>query len=72
MKTAADWEKEIQEKTTEIHQKYPELIKYLSEMPMPISDKENPESLVESLATYYASLTDLLKHYEETQQIKKQ
>lgn len=72
MKTAADWEKEIQEKTTEIHQKYPELIKYLSEMPMPISDKENPESLVESLATYYASLNDLIKRYVETQQIKKQ
>lgn len=72
MKTAADWEKEIQQVTSEIHQKFPELVKYLDEMPVPLSEEEHPEKIVENLATYYASLTDLLKHYAETQQIKKQ
>jgi hypothetical protein len=66
MKTAADWEKEIQIKTSEIHQKFPELIKYLDEMPMPISEQEHSEKIVENLANYYASLTDLLKHYAKT------
>ena len=68
MKTATDWEKEIQKKTTEIHQKFPELIKYLNEMPLPILEEKESEKMGENLANYYASLTDLLKHYAETRQ----
>lgn len=71
MKTATYWEREIQKKTSEIHQEFPELIKYLNEMPVPVSEEGNAEKMVENLANYYASLTDLLKHYAETQQIKK-
>jgi len=42
---------------------YPELLKYLNEMPITIPDKSKPEINVRILNEYYESLKNLLKTY---------
>lgn len=49
--------------TTLIQVEYPELIKYLNEMPVTIPDIENPEINLTILKEYYNSLVSLLSKY---------
>ena len=60
-------EKELNSKilkiTLKINDKYPELSKYLEEMPVTIPVEKKPEITLQNLSTYYESLDVLLKKY---------
>jgi len=60
-------EKELNAKILEIMmiimEKYPELSKYLGEMPITIPNKAHPEINVKNLKAYYDSLTSILEDY---------
>lgn len=49
--------------TLKINDLYPELSKYLEEMPVTIPDEENPEITIKNLQTYYDSLNSMLNKY---------
>lgn len=51
--------------TTEIKEHYPELIKFLDEMPVAIPTEENKEITLKNLKTYCDSLNSLLNNYIE-------
>ena len=61
-------EKEIETKiisiTNKISQKHPELLKYLDEIPVTISDDNNPKMNTAVLQSYYESLCAILKKHE--------
>ena len=62
-----DAEKDLNAKilkvTMIIKDKYPELSKYIEEMPETIPDKKNPEITLKNLRTYYESLNSMLNKY---------
>ncbi|MFT5754002.1 MAG: hypothetical protein ACI9FW_002226 [Flavobacterium sp.] len=64
MKTKADLEQSIIKITTTIKEEYPELSKFIHEMPM--NNSENEEVNLKSLKKYYNSLEDLLDKYAKT------
>ncbi|WP_367390608.1 hypothetical protein [Lewinella sp. LCG006] len=64
MKTKKEWEQDITTITTKIHQEFPELSKYISEIPVNSSDKEGIDS--ENLKEYYNSLVELVRKYSKT------
>lgn len=49
--------------TLKINDQYPELSKYLEEMPVTIPVLTKPEITLKGLSTYYNSLNVLLNHY---------
>jgi phosphopantetheinyl transferase (holo-ACP synthase) len=49
--------------TTEIKEHYPELIKFLKEMPLTVSDEKDSDSNLKSLKLYYDSLNTVLNDY---------
>ena len=51
--------------------KYPELSKYLGEMPVTIPDSTNSEINIKTLKEYYDSLISLLKKYAPSHTIAK-
>jgi len=53
----------ILEITMTIMDQYPELSKYLEEMPVTIPDEKDPEITVKKLESYYDSLNSLLNKY---------
>lgn len=63
-------EKELNAKilaiTMTIHDKHPELSKYINEMPVTIPDTSNPEITNKVLTDYYNSLEMLLKNHSNT------
>lgn len=72
MKTADEWDKEIIKITAEINQKYPELSKYLSEMPEQLLPKEDKAVSIKSLEIYHNSLVELLGRYSKNTNKKSQ
>ena len=62
MKTLRELNADILNITMTIQEKYPELSKYLAEMPVTISDEINPEINSKILHEYYDSLEMLLKN----------
>lgn len=60
-------EKELNSKilkiTMMITEQYPELSKYLEEMPVTIPDEKNPEITRKNLNAYYDSLNSMLNKY---------
>lgn len=70
MKTEKDLDTAILKITLEIKEKYPELSKYVLEMPVTIPTIENPEVNRKALQDYYDSLEALLNDYVENQQKK--
>lgn len=60
-------EKELNAKimslTLLIQEKYPEMLKYLEEMPVTIPNQKRPEINVSTLKSYYESLHNLLKKH---------
>lgn len=60
----------IMEITQEIRDNYPELIKYLDEMPVTIPDEDDPEINVRNLQSYYDSLQSVVDKYAEEQSDK--
>jgi hypothetical protein len=63
MKTEIEIEEAILKITMKIKTEYPELSKYLEEMPVTIPDNKNPEINIKTLQDYYNSLESLLKKY---------
>jgi len=53
----------IMQVTTEIKDHYPELIKFLEEMPVTIPAEKDVEITLKSLRSYYDSLNSLLNDY---------
>ncbi len=46
-----------------INTEFPELSKYIREMPVKISYKVGPEISIQNLKNYYNSLNELITHY---------
>lgn len=63
MKTEKEINQAILEITMKIRNEYPELIKYLSEMPVTIPDVENPEMTIKVLTDYHESLKNIVEKY---------
>jgi hypothetical protein len=61
---------QILELTEKIRNEYPELLKYLNEMPITIPNEENPEVHTDQLKAYYNQLLEILNQYKETHEIK--
>jgi hypothetical protein len=61
-------EKELNAKILEVTMKikdhYPELSKYLDEMPVTVPSEKDPEITMNNLQTYYESLNSLLNKYK--------
>lgn len=63
MKTVAELNENILKITATIRDEFPELIKYLNEMPVTIPNQNTPEINIDSLKQYYDSLLDILWDY---------
>ena len=53
----------IMQETQEIKDHYPELIKFLDEIPVTIPDEKNMEITLKNLKSYYDSLSSMLNKY---------
>jgi hypothetical protein len=62
--------KKILEVTLKIKNNYPELSKYVEEMPITIPNDEDPKINLKSLEDYLNSLNALINKYEEESLIK--
>lgn len=51
--------------TLTIKEKYPELSKYLEEMPVSAPDEQHPEVSINRLLQYYESLNSVLNGYKK-------
>ncbi|MDP1745587.1 MAG: hypothetical protein Q8L90_08420 [Bacteroidota bacterium] len=58
-----DLNSKILEITLKIKDQYPELSKYIEEMPVTIPDEKKPEITQKNLKAYYDSLNDVLSKY---------
>lgn len=63
MKTQKELNSDILEITLKIKEQFPELSKYILEMPVTIPNMENPDIARKALQDYYDSLDILLKDY---------
>ena len=63
MKTEKEINDAILKITMKIRNDYPELSKYLSEMPVTIPDDSNPDINIKILQDYYESLENILQKY---------
>ena len=61
-----DLNAKILKTTITIKNKYPELSKYLDEMPDTIPNEKDPEITLKNLSAYYESLNSILKKYKST------
>ena len=66
MKTKAELEKYIVTITMKIHSEYPELSKYIEEMPENVSENDKNAINIENMEEYYNSLVELLAEYSKT------
>ena len=71
MKTIDELNNDILKITLTIHSKYPELSKYLSEMPVTIPNELSPEIEAKTLTDYLNSLNELLLSYIKNHQPNK-
>lgn len=63
METEKELNDAIQKMTLKIRNEFPELLKYLVEMPVTIPDSNNPGIDIKILKDYYESLDSILKQY---------
>lgn len=63
METEKELSDAILKITLKIRNEYPELLKYLVEMPVTIPNTNSPEINIKILKDYYESLNSLLKEY---------
>lgn len=63
MKTEKELNAEILKITMTIKDNYPELSKYLEEMPVTIPDEKDPEITRKNLQAYFDSLNSVLTKY---------
>ena len=60
----ADMNAKILKITLTINEQYPELSKYIEEMPVTIPNEENPDITLDNLKTYYESLSLMMNKYK--------
>lgn len=65
MKTEKEINSDILEITLKIKNNYPELTKYLKEIPVSIPDQEHPEINIKTLQEYYNYLESIFEKYDE-------
>jgi hypothetical protein len=63
MKTEHELNDEILKITMKIRESYPELSKYITEMPVTIPNVVSPEINVKTLSDYHDSLLELMRKY---------
>jgi hypothetical protein len=63
METEKELNSQIMLLTLKIHEKHPELAKYLNEMPVTIPHEASPEITIKALKDYCNSLEKLLNEY---------
>lgn len=63
MKTEKELNENISKITMTIREEFPELIKFLNEMPETIPDVKHPEITIKILQDYFNSLENLLLKY---------
>jgi hypothetical protein len=66
METKSHINNKIMALTMKIQEEYPELSKYISEMPITVPNIEDPAINIDSLNEYYNSLNDLLSKYSKS------
>ncbi|MES2836175.1 MAG: hypothetical protein V4667_01515 [Bacteroidota bacterium] len=59
----ADLNAKILKSTMTINEKYPELSKYIDEMPITIPDEKHPEITIQNLCSYLNTLNNVLNKY---------
>jgi hypothetical protein len=65
-KTDIEWTQDIIRITTEIREHYPELVKYVDEMPVSLNQVNAKDKSPNNMKEYYESLEILIKNYKET------
>jgi hypothetical protein len=65
MRTESQLNADILKITLMIREKYPELSKYISEMPVTIPNVHSPEINAKILGDYYDSLNAIMKNYAQ-------
>tara|TARA_R110002167_G_C12585908_1_gene643808 strand:+ start:563 stop:814 length:252 start_codon:yes stop_codon:yes gene_type:complete len=70
MKTKAELEQDIINITTKINTEFPELSKYISEIPENVSEINTDGIGAKNLKEYYNSLEELLLEYSKTHSSK--
>jgi hypothetical protein len=71
MKTAKEWNQKIIDLSQRITREFPELSKYISEIPVKISEKYKPGATAENLKEYYNSLAAIVRNYSSTHDVNK-
>ena len=66
MKTKAELEQDIIHITMKIHHEFPELSKYIAEMPLKVSGTDTEGVDKKSFKEYYNSLNELVSEYSKT------
>lgn len=66
MKTKEDWEEEITKVTMRIQKQFPELEKYISELPQNFVKDKMEIINCENLEEYHNTLIEILKEYSKT------
>lgn len=66
MKSKLNWDLAITKLTMEINENYPELSKYIEEIPIHNSSKSKNKTDVSSSVDYYNSLKEMLETYSKT------
>ncbi len=66
MKTEHELNADILKITMKIRENYPELSKYISEMPVTIPNDVSPEINIKTLSDYYDSLLELMRKYAQS------
>jgi hypothetical protein len=64
MKTKIELEQDIISITSKIHKEFPELVKYITEIPIHISAEA--EGNIKNLEDYYSSLEEIIRTYSKT------
>ena len=64
MKTKIELEQSIISITSKIHKEFPELVKYITEIPINISAEA--EGNIKNLEDYYSSLEEIISKYAKT------
>lgn len=69
METETDINTKIMKLISVMQDNYPELSKYIGEMPLPIPLKNNPDVNLKNLQNYYDSLVCLFREYVAEHQL---
>lgn len=70
IKSDIEWTQDVLKITTEIRSKYPELIKYIDEMPVNLNGINASNETQNSMKEYFESLEALVKNYKVSHEPK--